>query len=992
MRSGLEGSEGPKTHDGVPESQPHKHKRAVDMPDKVPGIAPEEYTVGLVCALPLEMAAVELMLDQTHPEIPEQDPADHNSYTLGQIQGHNVVIACLPAGTYGTTTAATVAKDLLRTFKSIRFDLMVGIGGGAPSRIHDIRLGDIVVSQPDRTNGGIIQYDRGKIVKDGEFQRTGSLNAPPQTLLTALARLQAKHMIEESRIPQFLDDLVTKVPKKAKKKFSYQGAIHDCLYLAEYDHIDAGSTCEECDRTRTVQRDERDDTDPVIYYGTIASGNQVIKHGTTRDRLSKELGALCFEMEAAGLQDFPSLVIRGICDYADSHKNKMWQEYAAAAFAKELLSYVRPDRVLQEKPIPQLVPIAKEQLQASKKHLDVSTEHLEEHKRTNQMLENRPLDLHTVHKARYDSVDVGDSPRCVSDTRLRIRQAISAWADQDSGESIFWLVGPAGTGKSTIMRTVADSFTKNKRLAAGYFFKRGEKGRNDTSRLFATLAMQLADAIPSFKNCLRTSLGDLDGDAVEKKGLAAQFEKLLWSPLGQLPPANTSEVPMVIIIDALDECERPEHTSQILTLLSKLPGITTDRNLLRVLLASRSASEIVEALEPLVELATKPEPLFIYAATLCRYVYDEQHPRDPERQLKLWFKQCEENKSQLHQMYDPIFSQLFFGNKNGESSRQLLFLYALTLLAAPLPAPALVALLDLDMDDVYWWLPELHAVLDIPTDSQKPMRVLHKSFSDFLLDQENLGPDNDQVEAADIHALLAAKCVLLMTAELKQDICDIQKLDATPGAVDEKIMNQRIPAHLGYACLYWIYHVEGSERSPENYVYTFLFQDFLHWLEVLSLLGHLSIGTSAVRRLPKLFKVFASELRQRYWSQRLPSLNQVQGVKARWDPYLQTLEGQHDYVSDLAFSPDGELLASATDEGMIRLWIAATGSHLLTLGGYGGPAAKVIFSPNSQYLASVSDSKTVKIWNVMTGTFMHTLDGNMSAAVRQGSADSSRGS
>lgn len=317
-------------------------------------LSPQDYTVGWVCALPLEMAVAKGMLDQIHPNLSEQDPADHNSYVLGQIQGHNIVIACLPAGIYGTTTAATVAKDMLRTFNSIRFGLMVGIGGGAPSSIQDIRLGDIVVGQPTGTTGGVIQYDRGKMMQDGEFQRTGSLNTPPQVLLAALGRLQADHLIDDSRIPRFLSELIEKSPRKMKKRFGHQGSSNDYLFRADYEHVDLNPTCDQCDRAQTVQRVVRDDADPVIHYGNIASGNQVIKHGKTRDRWSRELGVLCFEMEAAGLQDFPSLVIRGICDYADSHKNKVWQEYAAAtaaAFAKELLSVVTPDRVRQEKTI-----------------------------------------------------------------------------------------------------------------------------------------------------------------------------------------------------------------------------------------------------------------------------------------------------------------------------------------------------------------------------------------------------------------------------------------------------------------------------------------------------------------------------------------------------------------------------------------------------------------------------------------------------------------
>ncbi|KAF4447976.1 hypothetical protein F53441_8567 [Fusarium austroafricanum] len=115
------------------------------------------------------MATAKGMLDKIHPDLVQQDPADHNNYILGEVWGHNVAVACLPAGIYRTTSAATVAKDMLRTFKSIRFGLMVGLGGGAPSKTQDIRLGDIVVSQPTGTNGGVIQYDRGKALQEGEF-------------------------------------------------------------------------------------------------------------------------------------------------------------------------------------------------------------------------------------------------------------------------------------------------------------------------------------------------------------------------------------------------------------------------------------------------------------------------------------------------------------------------------------------------------------------------------------------------------------------------------------------------------------------------------------------------------------------------------------------------------------------------------------------------------------------------------------------------------
>jgi nucleoside phosphorylase len=308
-----------------------------------------DYTVAWVCALPLEMAAAKAMLDEIHPGLPTSS-SDQNTYELGRIHAHNVVIACLPAGVYGTTSAATVATQMLSTFTSIRFGLMVGIGGGVPSKENNIRLGDIVVSQPTRDFGGVVQYDFGKTIGQDYFERTGRLNRPPQILLTAIAKLQADQMLEASRIPDLLSKVVASYPSM-QAKFTYPGQDQDVLFDSAYNHPGLESTCDACDISRLVTRSSRAGHEPVIHYGVIASGNQVIKHAGTRDKIAQDLGILCFEMEAAGLMDnFPCLVIRGICDYADSHKNKQWQGYAAAAaatYAKELLSVIHPNQVTQ---------------------------------------------------------------------------------------------------------------------------------------------------------------------------------------------------------------------------------------------------------------------------------------------------------------------------------------------------------------------------------------------------------------------------------------------------------------------------------------------------------------------------------------------------------------------------------------------------------------------------------------------------------------------
>jgi nucleoside phosphorylase len=324
-------------------------------PLKAPPLANSEYQVGWICALPLEMTAARAMLDEIHEQPQEQDPSDQNNYCLGRIQRHNVVIAWLPD--YGTTSAAVVAEQMLHTFKEIRFGLMVGIGGGVPSVKNDIRLGDVVVSRPEGTLGGVVQYDSGKAMKDGHFEQTGSLDRPPRTLLTAQRTLEATHDMEDNKIPIFLSEMGTNYPK-TRIKFVCPGAENDQLFREDYEHPDMSLNCDACEASQLIHRQPRESDTPHVHYGLIASGNQVIKHGLTRSKYGKQLGVLCFEMEAAGLMNhFKCLVIRGICDYSDSHKNKRWQPYAAAtaaAYAKELLLVTPAYKVEMEKPIVQI--------------------------------------------------------------------------------------------------------------------------------------------------------------------------------------------------------------------------------------------------------------------------------------------------------------------------------------------------------------------------------------------------------------------------------------------------------------------------------------------------------------------------------------------------------------------------------------------------------------------------------------------------------------
>lgn len=319
-------------------------------------LKPEQYTIGWVSALPEELQMARAMLDEEHPPIKTKAHNDQNSYVLGCIGDQNVVMACLPAGRAYSTSATVVASHMLSTFTSLKLGLMVGIGGAAPSSKNDIRLGDIVVSQPDGTFGGVVQYDLGKEKGLGGFERKGTLNSPPSALLNALSKIQSQ--LEDPQFPEFIAKAGTRYRRLASKT-AYPGSDIDILYKSDYPHPKDEGTCDECDKTKRVMRKHRPLVDnvhlPEVFYGTIASGNRVLKDALTRDELQKELGVLCFEMEAAGLMnDFPCLVIRGISDYCDSHKNDDWHGYAAAvaaAFAKEFLLTLDPQDVGTTAPI-----------------------------------------------------------------------------------------------------------------------------------------------------------------------------------------------------------------------------------------------------------------------------------------------------------------------------------------------------------------------------------------------------------------------------------------------------------------------------------------------------------------------------------------------------------------------------------------------------------------------------------------------------------------
>ncbi|KAF3920818.1 hypothetical protein ABW20_dc0109936 [Dactylellina cionopaga] len=1009
----------------------------------------EDYTISWICALPLEFAVATALLDERHLPLP-QDDIDDNSYEFGRIGRYNIIIACLPSGVYGVTSAANVATNLQRSFPSVKTGLLVGIGGGAPVLPHnDIRLGDVVVSEPVPGYGGVLQYDFGKTIQEGKFVPTGVLNKPPGIFLKAIAKLKAQSLLEPRDVRSSetrggthsaINNIITEALENevVPRNFARPDVNSDRLFQAEYDHPFNNGSCDECDFGMLCERSPRSLDQPHIHYGLIASGNQIMKHGITRDRLSKE-GVLCFEMEAAGLMDeLPSLVIRGICDYSDSHKSKIWQPYAAlaaGAFAKELL--------LQ-------LPV-----RTSNKSQPGATIH--------------NITLPEAEGAAFGSYTDQHEPECLPGTRIEILRHITEWASDKTGRCLFWLVGRAGTGKSTISRTIARTLLEKKLLGATFFFKRGEADRSTGALFFTTIALQLANRLPGIKLDIQRAIDE--DQTISRKALKEQFDKLIFEPLSRLNSVSRTGKPMlVVIVDALDECEPKEDIRIIIYLLARLKNIKTVD--IRVYLTSRPdfpirlgfqklSDDTYEDLvlhevptiehdislflqfelskiredhslpsawpgdERIQELVLMAVPLFIYAATLCRFVGDEDW--DPEERITaiIDYGGSSQQPLKLDRTYMPILNQLIKGRDQMEIdklTREFKEVVGTIInLASPLSIKALARLLSISEATISSRLRPLHSVLDVPSDSSTPVRTFHLSFRDFLLDQTFRGKSQFWVDEKEAHRKIASHCIELMSRPggLKQDICNLKAPGILRSEICEGVVEQFLPPELQYACHYWVYHLKecGDMIHDDGQVHVFLHQHLLHWLEATSLLGDMASMISTVDVLSSTIDIESGSLLSEFLydtrrfvfkNQALIALVPLQTylsalifipaqsivrkifdpekmiewiyqfpqVQENWGALLQTLDAHNNAVNCVQFSPDGEILgSSAHNDIKISLRDATTGALLQTLCSR-DPISSIAFSYDGKLASASRSNKTVALWDTRSGLLLQTLEGH----------------
>jgi len=503
---------------------------------------------------------------------------------------------------------------------------------------------------------------------------------------------------------------------------------------------------------------------------------------------------------------------------------------------------------------------------------------------------DQKLDLATLPVATgasFNSHNEEHNARCLPNTRTELLDEITTWANNKDGKSIFWLSGMAGTGKSTIARTVAQSFASRGQLGASFFFKKGEGERGNASRFFTTIATDLMVHEPGMLPAIRKTLDE--DSTISHKALKDQFEKLILQPLLGIKQACSQAVARVVVIDALDECEREADIRTILQLLAQtkdvrpvpLRIVVTSRPELHIRLGFRempngtyqdlvlhevprttiehdirlfleheldvirkermlgSGWPAQQQIMALVELAV---PLFIYAATVCRYVGTKGG--DPEEYLNKVLQYPKAAFSQLDRTYLPVLDQLLVEQEERDREDWLHafrgLVGSIVILASPLPLGSLSRLLQVPQKQVERRLDALHSVLSVPNSEDIPIRLLHLSFREFLVDPQKQGKSLFWVDEKSTHKKLASRCLELMSGPsgLHQDMCSLLEPGVLRSEIDEGTIASSLPPDLQYACRYWVDHLKQGQQDivDRDTTHLFLQQHLLHWLEAMSLI------------------------------------------------------------------------------------------------------------------------------------------------------------
>jgi hypothetical protein len=508
--------------------------------------------------------------------------------------------------------------------------------------------------------------------------------------------------------------------------------------------------------------------------------------------------------------------------------------------------------------------------------------------------------LPVASEAAFNSLSNQHEPTCLPDTRTELLQEIAEWADGRDDRCIFWLNGIAGTGKSTIARTVSSTHHDRGNLAATFFFSKGGGDVSRADKLITTLARQLASRIPSARRFICEAI--MEQDDIANHSFRDQWNMLILGPLSKLN-ASLSPSTVILVVDALDECDSERDIRVLLNVFATAQSLHNPR--LRILLTSRPEIAIRHSIgklpEPMRQVFTLHEispdvvdedlgrffednfslireergfaadwpgmrvikrlveiscGLFIWASTACRFIREGR--RLAMRRIKILVNKHISDagpEKQLDQIYTTVLQDSIQQGYNDEEKVELYemlrdVLGSIVVLSSPLPMESLAKLLNMPLSDIKDTLADLHTIFHIPSQTSRPIRLHHPTFRDFLLDKDRCSDMNFWVDEKQAHKVLAESCLTMMERMLKRDICDLKSPGTLLKDVDPSQIEKCIPSELQYACIYWAQHCRqsGMVFSDGDRVHRFFQEYLLYWLEAVNLMGK-SAEMGAIIRL-----------------------------------------------------------------------------------------------------------------------------------------------
>ncbi|KAJ6436177.1 ribosomal protein s17 [Purpureocillium lavendulum] len=910
-------------------------------------------------------------------------------------------------------------------------------GGGVPSDRHDIRLWDVVVSMPEGPYGGVVQYD---LVKDAveSFQLKGFLSPPPTRLRSAVELMRSDHLTAENKVEEFLLQMLQKGPRLSM--YQRPSAGQDVLFYTDYDHVEGRSSCENCANAKTIYRLPRQFSGPEVHYGLIASGDRVMRSAAKRNATTANIGdILCFEMEAAGIAtEFPCIVIRGISDYADSHKNDIWQHYAAAAAAasaKELLSYIAPGEPLSDptptspgqdtQPPNRNEPLSQQLsgqgIQNAGSFSVGGNLHIQNIKSSSpthdpcrdflgDLYESNPsYDMSRIEREKGSLL-----PKCFD--WILDNNELKVWQEHENAR-LLWVKGDPGKGKTMLMiglaRHLKTQLRRENCALAFFFCQNADQRLNNGIAILRGLVWMLLSKNPALSRHIPEEYSRIPREK-QKAMLEESQNPNLFSTLASMLDGMLTDPSfdtVYLLVDALDECLDSDRLVEWMTQAASKPVSKA-----KWLVSSRFSLMLGRALQPSecqhkLDLDLNDEHI---SRAVARFIeqkvndlakgckYDEQLRRKVQTKLEekaestfLWVSlicsrlakvsrlnveaEIDKFPPGLPALYDRMMD-LIERDDNETTCKQIL--RAVVLVYRPLTLEELITVAALPniQDDVL--LEAVHLCGSYVIFREDRVRFLHQSAKDYL--EVKYAMRLDAAGVAKGHADIGGRSIEAMSSMLRQNMYnldyDFKPVDINPPTPDPL-------ASIAYSCVFWVDHLFKSGGvadcrrgfANDGAVFMFLKERVLYWLESLSLLGAVPEGLRSIQKLLHM----AQELPTN--SEFVKFLEDAEKVVRSHRSIIEQAPLQA-YGSALIFSPMSntrqywdahrQTLASASDDRTVRLWDAATGAQRRTLEGHGGRVRAVAFSPDGKTLASASDDRTVRLWDAATGAQRRTLEGH----------------